>query len=301
MTWLTGIGISIALFIHTIIGGVTGYFSPAHSPLAPTTPSVARTAVANQGAPDQQNDQQTTTLPVLSPPIRNSPSSSPSAATSTACNTRVSTPTCDNEFGCYEDVNNSIEFFGTSSVEVLSGADPSSFVDLSQMDICFGKDKNHVYENDQILPWADPATFSLLMWQRGPLLFFQNGTQLIVWSSHTEPQMSPACDGFCGPYKGPTATATPITGPHGPTEFYVVPNGDPSTFVPIDDGADITDLAKDKNNVYCDGVIISGADPSTFMINITNNKEPDFLDFSVVVDGARQFYNTSCDNIALPV
>jgi hypothetical protein len=67
----------------------------------------------------------------------------------------LSTPTSINPYGCYENINNSVVLMGGSQPITLPGADVETFVDLSQFDLCFGKDKNNVYHDEKILPWAD--------------------------------------------------------------------------------------------------------------------------------------------------
>ena len=166
----------------------------------------------------------------------------------------LSTPASYNPYGCYEQIGNGVVLSGTSTT--LPEADVETFQDMSEFDLCFGKDKKSVYYYDQVIPWANPSTFSVLWYARGPVMFFQNGNELISWNplGDYSTQLNPSCP------------PTPSGG------FCIVPGGDPNTFQTMAGAYDIAPWAKDKHNVYCGGVIVQGADPSTSQL-VDDNRE----------------------------
>lgn len=109
-------------------------------------------------------------------------------------------------------------------------------------------------------------------------MFLGNGTEIVAGSREL------------GYSPGPSSTSA-LAGTSGPMQFYIVPNGDPKTFEAILGAYDRALWAKDKSNVYCEGTIIPGADPSTVML-IDNDQR-----LRVLVDGKPYIYVgcTICD------
>lgn len=97
------------------------------------------------------------------------------------------------------------------TVTIIPGADVATFQDL--MLECFGKDNNHVYHFNRVLPWGDPATFQML-WSNESSIFFRNGDQIVAASN--EIGYSPGTGAI-----SPSNESDPMG-----TKDFVVPNGD---------------------------------------------------------------------------
>jgi hypothetical protein len=252
--------IAVAIFLNTFVSGALGFFH-----LASSTP--INTAVQNIQPSFAPQTSITTSVNNTNSAQVTSSTSSPS----------LSTPTSYNPYGCYEQIGNSVLLNQNGTSINLPRADLKTFVDLSQFNLCFGKDKNHVYHDDQILSWADPSTFSVLWYDHGPVFFFRNAMQIVAWTQGNSFRPSP--------------NSIPIVDQNGPPGFYIVPGGDPSTFQTIFGAYDIAPWAKDKNNVYCNGKIMQDADPST--AELVDNDEH----LRVLVDGKPHIYE-GCTIIA---
>lgn len=165
---------------------------------------------------------------------------------------------------CYAQSNGKV-YFLTSSEEgiILSDADLSSFKELSIYGICFGNDGKHVYQGRQILDWADPATFKVLAFQHGVQLFLQNKSTIVV--ARYDGDNDAKFEGFT-----------------------TISNGDPATFEQLTGAYDMAPWAKDKNNVYCHGDVLTGADPATVTF-VDEGKN-----LSVKVNGVVHTYDSEC-------
>ncbi|MET4176278.1 hypothetical protein ABIB99_007398 [Bradyrhizobium sp. LA6.1] len=135
--------------------------------------------------------------------------------------------------------------------------------------LCFGRDENHAYFYDQELQWANPRAFEVLAYFRGGGLFLRNGDEIIAWRPGTTNSQNVSTDCTAGISAG----------------FCLVPEGDAPSFEKINGAYDIAPWAKDKNNVYCNGQVIQGADPST--VQLVNNN----LDLRVKVGDAPATYH----------
>ena len=145
---------------------------------------------------------------------------------------------------------------------LISGADPNTFEEMEIYDLCFGKDKNHVYRDNSVIAGADPVTFSLLWYAKpGPILFYRNGSGILSFSFSSDQDAA---------FNGST----------------VVTGGDAASFRELNPGFDFSPYAKDKNNVYCDGSVIAGADPATTKLS--------GLNLVVTVNGVVTTFNQSC-------
>ncbi len=279
MTFLRGVGVSLLIFFSSVIGTTLGLFRPVSS----NQPTVSSTSVT----PAQPLQTFATSTATARPPASSRSSANLTLSPQEPTSTLPRIPLGVEPFGCYYQDGGSVALFLDNQSTILPAADLPSFLDLSQFGICFGKDKNHVYQGDNVLPWADPATFSALWYQRGPIIFFRNGTEIIAWSSRVTQEVPPCVTGSCNPYTGPSASSTPFAS-RSFGNFYIVPGGDPSTFQTFITGYDITPWAKDKNNVYCEGTIIEDADPSTATIVDLTPDTGGYL--SVVVKGVNHTY-----------
>ena len=186
-----------------------------------------------------------------------------------------SLPDQPDAFGCYYRRGNEVVVNATGTPVTLPGADVETFVDLSVYGNCFGKDQGHVWRYSEAMEWADPRTFSVLQYQRGPIILFRNANEVVAWA--------PAGS----EYSGPTGSSTPFYTSAGGS-FYIVPDGDPNTFQVFTTGYDIGPWARDKNNVYCEGKVIDGANPSrATIVNLTPDTGGNL---SVAVNGITKIY-----------
>ncbi|WP_185731288.1 DKNYY domain-containing protein [Larkinella rosea] len=113
-----------------------------------------------------------------------------------------------------------------ASVRLLEGADAESFVAITDH---FGKDKNHAYFYERIIPDADPATFTFL-----------------ASSYSRDKNRGYSCEKLIS-----------NDGAH----FNIVPNpNETATSV----SAEGIPYARDRRQVYKDTNVIEGADPATF-------------------------------------
>lgn len=183
------------------------------------------------------------------------------------------TPENDDTFGCYEQQGDKVIVYLDGRATVLRNADVQTFQDLSPFDNCFGKDKNSVYFYDQVLGWADPLTFTVLTYFRGPTLFLRNVDEILSWKPGWLPDGS-----------RPTEVNSDCM-PGVSEGFCLIPHSDAKTFQVISGGYDIPPWAKDKQNVYCGGAVVQGADPSTAQL-INQDRY-----LRVMVDGMARIYN----------
>lgn len=148
----------------------------------------------------------------------------------------------------------------------VKDADVGTFTDLSPYGICFGKDAKHVYRGNSALSWADPSSWSLLWYAKpGPILFYRSGDGLKRYVATKDNKNVGA--------------------------FADVPDGDAATFVIIGGSSDSAPWAKDKNNVYCDGYIIQGADPASAKL------DTDGTHLLVTENGVAQVYDSMCAGV----
>lgn len=253
----------VAFLAH--VGGTFGFLNPSHTPPGlPRQPVVGSAISEYPAAP-----------PTLPSSAQTSRGSQKVASTTTPVRNlhNLSTTTSYNPYECYEQRDNAVfvhmQTAATPEIKRLANADVLTFQDLSVFNLCFGKDKDNVYFYDQVLRWADPATFTVLAYFRGGGLFFENGDKIISWrpDANNSQEISTDCTpgisgGFCD-----------------------VAGGDANTFELIFGAYDIAPWAKDKNNVYCAGRIIQGSDPLT--VQTVNNG----LDLRVVASGKPSTYH----------
>jgi hypothetical protein len=119
-------------------------------------------------------------------------------------------------------------YFGTT---VLAAADPASFQGIGGEEGEFAKDANHVYWQGQVVEDCDAATFHLLDYR-----FAKDSKRAY----------------FC--YQG---GIPPLA----------LPDSDGMTFEVIGPSSQGFGYAKDANQVYQGGNVISGADPATFVVD----------------------------------
>jgi DKNYY family len=112
-------------------------------------------------------------------------------------------------------------------------ADPKTFI-IVNAEMALSKDQDHVFIRDYAFKELDPATLKFLGHAEGTGTFYLESKEKLY--SFAE-----------GLYR-----------------LYDLPSGDPPSFEIM--GTTLQDFAKDKYNVYCNGQILSGADPVTFSV-----------------------------------
>lgn len=150
-------------------------------------------------------------------------------------------------YQCYSNTGNSI-LLGEN--KIVEGVNNKTFsVIFSNLgEFCMGADEHHVYSDASIWSWADPNTFDFLGFSGKNRYMFRNKDAVVALS------------------KG-----------------IAIPNSDANSFSTLASGYEVDIFAIDKNNVYCVGKPIPGADPTTA-------QSPDGLTLSVKVHGvARTF------------
>lgn len=245
MSWFTNIG-AVIITLLTYVGGVFGFFDPS-----PIVPGLPKQLVLVNTASEHQTDPAAPPPSVIYPgsqkPVESATTSGPNP------HNLYNLPTPDNNdsFGCYEQQGDKVVVYLDGVAKALQNADVQTFQDLSEFGLCFGKDKENVYFYDQILGWADPHTFTVLTYFRGPTLLLGNGHEILSWKPGWLPN-------------GTLSTEVSLNCTPGVSEgFCLVPDSDAKSFQTILGAFDIAPWAKDKNNVYCIGEILKGADPST--------------------------------------
>jgi len=144
-----------------------------------------------------------------------------------------------------------------SDAKVIAGADAQTFKEIG-IDVCLGKDKNHVYKRNTILSWADSATFKNVWYIKGTGGFYINGSKIMFYKKSSD-------------------------------TFTEMANGDPVTFAIGAQGAyDSSFWATDKNNVYCNGKIIPGADPASAHLDAQE------INLLVTAAGVQHSYDSRC-------
>jgi hypothetical protein len=163
----------------------------------------------------------------------------------------------------YSEDKNAVYYTGCGdeacATTVVANADPSTFESVYSTtppvgDIdSYGKDKIHVFDGDQIIPGANPATFSVILGPGYETGFTKDKSD--VWYAYN----------FDG------------------AQIYKINDADPVTFVVMRVTEYGTEYAKDKNQVYLVTgnsqnpiSVISGADPATFTIVQNTNSQSTF-------------------------
>ncbi len=174
---------------------------------------------------------------------------------------------------CYYVSNNQVYVLPpntTKNYTLVNGADVVSFKDQSIFGLCFGTDKNHTYRDDQILEGYNPSSFKILWYAKvGTIgarsLFIQRDASSVGVFSFSDDSDS--------------AFVSEST----------IPNSDPQSFKELDGAFDFAPWAKDKDNVYCQGGVVSGADPSSVIYSNQGVR------ISVLINGVRKTINQACN------
>lgn len=148
----------------------------------------------------------------------------------------------------------------------VQGADLKTFNDFTIGGLCLGEDASHVYTEGGIFPGASPTSFRFLArWRGNAEVFFENGSGIIGF------MLKPGTDVY---------SQVPVA----------IPNSDATTFEGFEGLSGFVSFGKDKNNVYCQGNPIPGADSTT--AKQVESYAGDWL--KVSVSGKPLVYNTAC-------
>lgn len=264
------------LLALTVMGGGAYFIMQQNTPTliisenSSVTKATSTTEIPNEEAK----------TPVQVPvPVKNKPVTGPTEIASNADSETLATQ-IESPYGCYAKTKTGIYDISAVSTDIdidapfelpadakkVQGADVLTFDEAAQYGVCFGLDKNHVYQGSAVLSWGDPATFKLLWYTKpGPTLFFRNGSKIMKYAATRDNENAGT--------------------------FSEVPNADPESFGVITSTYDFAPWANDKNNVYCNGNILADADSSTLKI-INQGTE-----LQVKVKGSTAVYNSSCEAV----
>lgn len=182
----------------------------------------------------------------------------------------------------------------------LLPADAASFVvlkDGDEMSHSYAKDKDSVYYDEGVIAYADPVSFRILDYNwinslaADSSAFYFATFRAAVPDADSYDLSLPSGSGNgyflrkgSGLYRISFISSNgQLTGWDGPT---LVPGGDPSTLAAVIDSNDAgrpfinsvgrVVFIKDKNQVYCLGNVVAGADPSTFRIAYDAETQKEF-------------------------
>ena len=171
----------------------------------------------------------------------------------------------------YAKRGNQIFYTGSGQNEVELYGDVNTFVALSgsEMSEAFAKDNVRVWRGATIIANADPASFAVLDAHQG--IAADKNTLYFPYPGYTQLLRSDALTfSVLADY---TVGGTFLKSNNSlyfwdktKSTLTLEPNGDASTFQVIRAGGDYEPYAKDKNNVYCVGKVLAGADATTFRI-----------------------------------
>jgi hypothetical protein len=188
---------------------------------------------------------------------------------------------------------------------LLPEADSDSFVVIEQgseaplLNLGFAMDVNHVYAGWNIVPKADPATFKLLRndiaVDKRALYRINSNLTVDEWTwADVDPikySLIPNID------FSPSAAFLENSGKlyvlTKQTGLYVIPNGDPASLVELPFGFSFESYAKDKNNLYCNGFVVKGADAATARV-ITERKTTQDKKAYLVIQDKDHIYDSNC-------
>lgn len=250
-------------------------------------------------------------------------------ATTTKASTRETASPKSGDFikGVYKREGNQIFIAGEYSEPVsfwklFPTADAATFVVLEpgdEVSAAYAKDASHVYAFNRIIPYADPATFKILEYgiqkdvevDKNALYYYNMRVAIPDALSYQAASSEPIASGAIFLAKGSELyklTVSQISPDSWETKLnppQLIPNGDPATLTPIvvsggsyvlRDTVSRPIYYKDKNQVYCGGKILTGADPNTIIpVKVAPvNSAEDSLKEPVVRD-SQHGYNERCE------